>query len=717
VINQPGTYILEVFNATNNCSDIDTVVVAQDILAPPIDAGSTATVSCGTPSLNLEGIVNTAGVFTYSWTASNGGNILSGNNTLTPLIDAAGTYSLLVTNTQNGCTSTDDVLIDDNFVDPVAAIANPDVLTCALTQFALDASGSSSGNMSYAWTASGGGNIVDENNPLAPVINEPGIYQILVTDQDNGCTAVQSIEVGEDVQNPTANAGANDLLTCAITSLQLDGSGSSQNGNFTYAWDGPGLVSGSTTLNPTINQDGTYSIVVTNQDNGCTSTDFVIVNSDTQNPDVAIATPDVLTCALPIVLIDGSGSQAGANIFYEWTASPGNILSGANSSQASVNQPGVYTIVVTNNTNGCSSEATINVDQDIAFPTAEAGPGFFLTCSTNQVNLNGSGSTGNNFSYSWTTQDGQILNGATSLNPLVDEAGIYTLVITNTTNGCTATDAVLVDMETNIPTNLEVQLEPPSCTDDDGLITFTAIDGGVGPFVYSIDGGATSFTDDAFPDITPGNYTLWIQDANGCEYQEPLIVPMAPDPQIDIIPEVNIILGDEVQLNALLPPGYPLALVDTIIWEPTDGLTFSGTDIFSLLRPIASPFRSTEYTVTLISGEGCIAEDRIIVRVDTEPHVYIPNAFSPWNADGQNDIVYIFADGYQVTGIRSFKIFDRWGDQVFEDYNFQPNDPTHGWDGVHKGELMNPAVFVYVAEVEMIDGRIILFKGDITLVR
>ncbi|MEZ4919704.1 MAG: choice-of-anchor L domain-containing protein [Saprospiraceae bacterium] len=717
VINQPGTYVLEVFNATNNCSDIDTVVVAQDILAPPIDAGSTATVSCGAPSLNLEGIVNTAGVFTYSWTASNGGNILSGNNTLTPLIDAAGTYSLLVTNTQNGCTSTDDVLIDDNFVDPVAAIANPDVLTCSLTQFALDASGSSSGNMSYAWTASGGGNIVDENNPLAPVINEPGIYQILVTDQDNGCTAVQSIEVGEDVQNPTANAGANDLLTCAITSLQLDGSGSSQNGNFTYAWDGPGLVSGSTSLSPTINQDGTYSIVVTNQDNGCTSTDFVVVNSDTQNPDVAIATPDVLTCALPIVLIDGSGSQAGANIFYEWTASPGNILSGANSSQASVNEPGVYTIVVTNNTNGCSSEATINVDQDIAFPTAEAGPGFFLTCATNQVNLDGSGSSGNNFSYSWTTQDGQILNGATSLNPLVDEAGIYTLVITNTTNGCTATDAVLVDMETNIPTNLDVQLEPPSCTDDDGLITFTAIDGGVGPFVYSIDGGTTSFTEDAFPDITPGNYTLWIQDANGCEYQEPLIVPMAPDPQIEIIPEVNIILGDEVQLNALLPPGYPLALVDTIIWEPTDGLTFSGTDVFSLLRPIASPYRSTEYTVTLISGEGCIAEDRIIVRVDTEPHVYIPNAFSPWNADGQNDIVYIFADGYQVTGIRSFKIFDRWGDQVFEDYNFQPNDPTHGWDGVHKGELMNPAVFVYVAEVEMIDGRIILFKGDITLVR
>ena len=77
----------------------------------------------------------------------------------------------------------------------------------------------------------------------------------------------------------------------------------------------------------------------------------------------------------------------------------------------------------------------------------------------------------------------------------------------------------------------------------------------------------------------------------------------------------------------------------------------------------------------------------------------------------------IFADGDQVLEIKSFRVFDRWGSMVFEDYNFQPNDPSHGWDGTNKGKYLTPAVFVYTAEVLMIDGRIILLKGDITIVR
>jgi hypothetical protein len=54
---------------------------------------------------------------------------------------------------------------------------------------------------------------------------------------------------------------------------------------------------------------------------------------------------------------------------------------------------------------------------------------------------------------------------------------------------------------------------------------------------------------------------------------------------------------------------------------------------------------------------------------------------------------------------------------VFTDKDFQPNDPSHGWDGRHKGQLLVPAVFVYYAEIRLIDGRVLLYKGDVTLVR
>jgi gliding motility-associated-like protein len=170
-------------------------------------------------------------------------------------------------------------------------------------------------------------------------------------------------------------------------------------------------------------------------------------------------------------------------------------------------------------------------------------------------------------------------------------------------------------------------------------------------------------------------------------------------------------------LKAVLPTGYPLSLVDTIIWTPLDGLHFKDYTIFNLLTPTAKPFRPTEYTVTLISKDGCQASDRVIIDVNTEPHIYIPNAFSPWDQNGKNDVVYIFADGNQVLKINKFQIFDRWGEMMYQAYNFQPNDPGHGWDGRLNGKFLDPGVFVYYAEILLVDGRIILYKGDVTLVR
>ena len=54
---------------------------------------------------------------------------------------------------------------------------------------------------------------------------------------------------------------------------------------------------------------------------------------------------------------------------------------------------------------------------------------------------------------------------------------------------------------------------------------------------------------------------------------------------------------------------------------------------------------------------------------------------------------------------------------MFEAFNFQPNDPSQGWDGKLKGQKCNPAVYVYWAEVELFDGTRQIVKGDVTLVR
>jgi gliding motility-associated-like protein len=442
----------------------------------------------------------------------------------------------------------------------------------------------------------------------------------------------------------------------------------------------------------------------------------VQVLQDVQPPTVAIANAPVITCASPQVTLNGAGSSIGPNFGYAWKTVNGNILSGQGNLQAQANAPGTYTLTVLNNVNGCSNELDVQVTENTVLPNAEAGPPFTLTCSIDKVTLQAFASSGSQFSYSWSTAGGQINSGGNTLNPQVVQPGVYTLLVTNNNTGCKKSDDVEVYKETNIPTDFVFELERPSCKDNDGMIMFREVDGGVGPYLYSINDGKSFVSQIEFQNITPGTYNLWIQDANGCEFHKKLVVPPAPDPAISIDPEFNIQLGDSLQLKAVLAPGYPLALIDSVVWTPLDGLTFTGTDIFSLLKPIAKPFKPTEYTVTVYSLDGCQASDRVLIRVDNEPHIYIPNAFSPWHEDGKNDVVYISADNDQIVQITSFQIFDRWGSMVFRDFNFQPNDPKHGWDGFRDGKIMDPAVFVYYAEIELIDGRKLLYKGDVTLV-
>jgi gliding motility-associated-like protein len=117
-----------------------------------------------------------------------------------------------------------------------------------------------------------------------------------------------------------------------------------------------------------------------------------------------------------------------------------------------------------------------------------------------------------------------------------------------------------------------------------------------------------------------------------------------------------------------------------------------------------------------MSSDGCVATDSVKIIVDVLREVYFPTGFSP-NGDGINDAFLPFASLTRVTQVQDFTIFDRWGETVFNGTNFLPNNPANGWDGRLDGRPMNPAVFVYSAAVEFVDGRVVVFKGDFVLLR
>ncbi|MFM7399761.1 MAG: hypothetical protein ACKO4W_02545, partial [Bacteroidota bacterium] len=422
---------------------------ALSIAAPPV-------ITCASPEVVVSAQNNSgSGSYSYQWTASGGGNITSGENTLSPQVNAPGIYSVVATDLQNGCTSTFSTTVSINVTPPAAQAGVPGPITCAQPTQLVSGLGSSSGTgFSYLWTASQSGNISGSTNGISATAITPGVYTIQVTDNSNGCTALESVIVFIDTAPPAANAGLDATLTCNLVSLSLSGTNtntSSTNPQFSWtASNGGSILSGAGTATPVINAPGTYTLTVTNPENGCTDTDVVEIFNDANTPVVNAGPAPTLTCALTQATLNPTAST-GANYVYNWTASGGGHILGSNTVlNPVIDEPGTYTLVVTNNTNGCTRSSSVTALENVSPPVVDAGPGNKLTCDITSLTLSGS-SPGGNATYGWQTSGGNIVSGASTLSPQINRAGTYTLTATLSSNGCSASDAVQITIDTISP--------------------------------------------------------------------------------------------------------------------------------------------------------------------------------------------------------------------------------------------------------------------------
>lgn len=141
-------------------------------------------------------------------------------------------------------------------------------------------------------------------------------------------------------------------------------------------------------------------------------------------------------------------------------------------------------------------------------------------------------------------------------------------------------------------------------------------------------------------------------------------------------------------------------------WSPPIGLSSPTGQTVQ-----ASPDQDAVYEVT-IYGDGCEVKTPVNVVVQEficgDIYIFVPNAFTP-NGDGENDVLYV--RGQHLTEI-DLKIFDRWGELVFES-----TDQSIGWDGTFKGEPVDPDVYVYHLVAICFDGQESLIKGNISLLK
>ncbi|MCB0642822.1 MAG: PKD domain-containing protein, partial [Phaeodactylibacter sp.] len=369
-----------IFPNAANCDS--TVNLNLEVLNTTALIAPAAQLDCTNSTVLLDGSGSSSGAnVSYLWTGPPG-CILSNPTNSSIQVNCAGSYTLAVTETGlggNSCVVSSSVTVVQDIMPPIAT-ASGAVLTCLQTQVLLDGTGSSTGaNFSYQWTTADG-NILSGATTLQPTVDQPGTYTFTVTNTTNGCVSSTAVLVLEDTTAPTASASGG-TLTCTQTQVVLNGIGSSVGPNFTYQWTtaGGNIASGATTLNPAVDQAGTYTLTVTNTSNGCTAMVSVTVTADQAAPVADAGPTGILTCSQPTLMLDGSGSDSGAGISYQWTTSDGNILSGATTTQPTVNAPGTYILTVTNSSNGCTATASVTITADTAAPIA-AGVGGFITC-------------------------------------------------------------------------------------------------------------------------------------------------------------------------------------------------------------------------------------------------------------------------------------------------------------------------------------------------
>jgi gliding motility-associated-like protein len=302
------------------------------------------------------------------------------------------------------------------------------------------------------------------------------------------------------------------------------------------------------------------------------------------------------------------------------------------------------------------------------------------------------------YSYLWS-------NGSTQPTLRDVPSGTYFLTLTDA-NGCTSSPAnPTITLTAPPPITLAVTpTDLPCFGQSQGSIAIDTVTGGVPPYLYAIDNDPFSARS-LFGGLPVGNYTIRVQDANGCTQSMNTSVNQPQQLTVDLGPDIFINLGDSVRLDALA--SYP---VETYLWQGGGGLSCDDCP-----SPSARPFETVSYGIVVTDRNGCTATDQIIVFVDKGRNVFFPTAFSP-NDDGINDRFYPFS-GSNVSLVKTFLVFNRWGETMYELYNFEPNNPAYGWDGSHRSRPLNTGVYVFVAEVEFIDGETVIFKGDVTLMR
>lgn len=407
---------------------------------------------------------------------------------------------------------------------------------------------------------------------------EAGFYSLTLTDALGGQATLDSIQVTgpapfqisfDTLQLPTCSGGLGSLLLVVAGGTP----------GYTYLWSNgdTGPVADSLHV-------GLHSCTVTDT-LGCKASAILDLPSDFPLLQLELGVSGPVFCSPDTVTLTAATASAG--VVFAW-AGPNGFA--ATDSVAQTTLPGLYFATAFDTIVGCLALDSIFVVGDTILPIADAGTGFTLDCEVLSGSLNGGASSlDSTFQYQWTTADGNITAGDTTLLPTVDAGGTYTLTVTNPRNGCSAASAVFVEQFTPLVFD-SVAVQNVTCSGDGDASISLAVSGGTGAYTYIWSNGSTSATASG---LVAGTYTVSIADDRNCSVTDTFFLA-----QPDILTANAAANGQTAAgVNDGQAFAYPNGGVAPFSYAWPNGDTIPEIDS---LAPGA-------YTVTVTDANGCTA--------------------------------------------------------------------------------------------------------------
>ncbi len=675
----PGSYTVTITD-DYGCRLVVPATVTEPL---PLNAGLQALDAVCTGENNGSVFVSVSGgnpPYLYVWNTGAGANPLTG---LGP-----GVYFATVTDTK-GCTTTTPPGSVAEPAEPIALMVAQTRASCfGQNNGAAEASVSGSNGPPYAFAWSNG-----QSGPSATGL-APGSYAVTATDA-RGCSvaetvavvALDSIRINVIFAKPTCRGYTDGR---AAINLVQGGAGMGDTSLYTYTWsvpDNPGTL-----LIDSLVGNTDYQVTVTDLQ-GCTAaTGFFLPDAETIR--LFTYTTDV-SCSGDSTGAAGISSVQGDHpvVSYSWTT-------GSQATALTAIPAGDYGVTVTDS-RGCRADTMLRVLEPLPLQVAfDVNP--LLCFQGNDAAIRAVVSGGvPAYDFSWN-------NGATTDLLAGIGAGTYVLRVLDA-KGCLLVDSIMITAPPE--PGYSVTGIPPDCFGGRNGSIVVEPQNLVPPIRYRLNEkpfGSSS----AFKNLASGLHVLQIRDGNGCTYTDTVWLAEPLPIQVDLGADTVIRAGDTLVLTANVsgasaPVEYAWSSVlvaKTACVDP------------ECAELTVAPLQPNTYRVRVTDARGCTGEAAIRVAVDQSRMLYVPTAFSP-NGDQNNDLLLVHGPEKGVAEISHFSVYNRWGEAVYTDQQFLPNNANRGWDGLFRGRPCDPGVYAWMLEVVYIDGQIGIFTGNTTLLR